>query len=130
MRKTWILFLLLFLLGGCVPGEPQRPWNGYALNRESQKYEFFFSDFETVHDCQESMRAEVTPGVSGNAAWYSQPVGCVYSGNSYWWVWLMNSFFAGDQFGCINSIIREDAPFRYGISLKGQTKRDTDSYCV
>ena len=65
-------------------------------------------------------------------AWYSEPVGCGYHGNSYWRVWLMNLVHGDKDFLCIwRSVDGEKDNVGYGPLLKGYPTRGTDTgHCM
>ena len=87
-------------LGGCdVLGEsPARPWRGYSRHKEKQQSEWWFTSYATHRDCIEDMTYQVNHSI--NAAWYSLPVGCGYTSNSYIKAWMAVQFYGGD-FRCI-----------------------------
>jgi len=65
--------------------------------------------------------------------WYSKPVGCGYTGKSYWRVWVMNELVGGDHFECIARFFDRNAA-KNGVThapiLKGGDARRGDGwYC-
>ena len=86
--------------------------------------------FETRRDCLDAVANAVNNPPYN--AWYSEPVGCGYHGNSYWRVWLMNLVHGDKDFLCIwRSVDGEKDNVGYGPLLKGYPTRGTDTgHCM
>lgn len=127
-----MVLALSFMLAGCNEISP-RPWVGYAWSKGDKRFEFFFADYERLQDCETLMKASVQPG-SENSKWYSEPIGCAYSGNNYWLVWWMNSISKNPGLGCIRrdtSTEAATARVTYSVQLKGYSLEPTNkSYCM
>lgn len=131
MRLVFLL-LLATIVAGCdlLEDTSDRPWSGYALNKGSKRYEFWYTMFETQRDCMEAM----TYGVSNppHNQWYSEPVGCSYTSNSYWKVWITSKMYDG-PFQCIARNISPTsakAQTTYGMLLKDYPSRGESFYCM
>jgi hypothetical protein len=62
---------------------------------------------------------------------YSEPVGCAYSSNSYWRVWLFSLLYPDNLIECIwRSPEAKTIKAGYGAFLKGFPKNSTGGYCV
>jgi hypothetical protein len=130
-----VVLLGAFSLAGCVEEQGNvRPWTGYAWNFAQKRFEYFFKDYESYRDCTEMMKAQTVPG-GENSQWYSEPVGCLYHGNSYWRVWLYNNLLDPKMIGCIRRTTSEYASktfAAYSVQLAGDAPktRTEDSYCM
>jgi hypothetical protein len=105
-----------------------RPWNGYAWDKENNKFEWWFSQYETRRDCLEGMRYAVQQSTG-----YTEPIGCGFYGNNYWLVWLVTTFWGDAHFQCIIKPTTEDAAKRgvtYGPQLFGIPRTGDHYYCV
>jgi hypothetical protein len=133
LRLLWLL-LIAKCLSGCdlFKDGNARPWHAYAWSKSKNSTEWWFTTFETYRDCVEATQDEVSTGP--NKQWYSEPVGCGFSGNNYWRVWLMNWWYArSNDFECIaRSSDAESAKAgrSYGPVLKGYGRPRGTNYCV
>lgn len=127
-------FLVVTLgLGGCdfTAESPERPWAGYAWHKKDQRFEWWWTPYETHRDCIEATKWGVTH--APNDQWYSEPIGCGYHSNSYWKAWFMNTFVASSNFQCMSRSTDESMSklkMSYGPLLNGFPKRTQNSYCV
>lgn len=128
------LILMLFVgavLVGCSDDAPQQSWGGYAWNIKAERAEWWFSSWESRRDCVEAMRYAVNHAPQN--AWYSEPVGCGYSGNTYALVWLMNTLWGGKHIQCI---VRSSDPEArkshslYSPLLDGYPRHGKNYYCM
>ena len=130
-RVTVLLALTLSIAAcGLLENDTKRPWVGYAWNKEKQRYEWWFINFETRRDCIEMMRYKVK---NEQPQWYSEPIGCGYHGNNYWLVWVMNTFFGDEHIQCIWKSTDPDsvkAGIIYGPLLTGYPRQSGSGYCV
>jgi hypothetical protein len=121
----------MLLLTGCDLTEEtsNKPWSGYALNKGSGRFEWWFNSHESERDCIESIKAGVSS--APNNQWYAKPVGCGFMSNSYWRVWLMNIIYPDKNFECIYRA-PEAASVKgaYSNMLVGAPRRTTSGYCV
>ncbi len=130
MKRIPLLIICVFL-GGCDLQQEtsEKPWAGYAWHKEHQKFQFWWTSYESRRDCIEHMKAEAA---TGSSQWYSEPIGCAYSSNSYWAVWWYNLIYPDKNIECIwRSIEGTKIKAGYGPLLKGYLKdRTTKGYCV
>ena len=132
MKHAFAVVSALMLVG-CDPlhDSAPKPWMGYAWNAKEKRIEWFFSQFETYRDCQESMQNSIeTPP---NNQWYSNPIGCGYSGNDYYRVVVMNAIFGGKELGCIARSLDPEiqkSGLGYGPILSKEIKRTDRWYCM
>ena len=78
----WVfLCVLSFFSLGCSDPEDttDKPWMGYAKHISTDKWEWWFANFETYEECKESMNWNVTREFQKEN--YSKPVGCAFSSN-------------------------------------------------
>jgi cephalosporin hydroxylase len=78
------------------------PWIGYAWNKGQRKFEWMLVEWKTKAACMKTLK-EI---IATQNQWYTTPIGCAYSGNSYWRVRIMNMLYGGKDLGCIT--ISED----------------------
>lgn len=126
-----VLVLLLSMLGACNPfGANETPWVGYATQKDTGRLAWWVLSKSSYGECLDTMRWE-TSGNRASAASFRAPLGCGYSGNQYWRVWLVNVLAANmDHFECIARAVdpaSAAAGRRYSPVLKG-FPRETDSY--
>jgi hypothetical protein len=126
------VLLLSLLVSGCNPLEEANnsPWTGYATKKDGGRFEWWFVGGDNFRDCIEMMQWE-TSGGRPNTAWYRPPLGCGYSGNNYWRVWMMNVWSGNmKDFECISRSLdpaSTKSGRRYGPVLKGSPHK-TDLY--
>ena len=123
-------FAVLAIIGGywLFEGGSPKPWSGYAWNPNAKRAEFWFYEFETKRDCIEIMRHAVA-----DSKYYSEPIGCAYSGNNYWRVLIMNTLFGGAQIMCIARTTSTGAGASgmvYSPVLQGGRRIGENWYCV
>ena len=112
-----IIIVLLFLIWWDgqrnhdeKPAAEEKPWVSYALNKERKKYEWWLSRFASQRECQELMLKEIHHELPAGhwlrganlGDWYSEPIGCGYTGPSAIWTWTANLWLGGSAIECIN----------------------------
>lgn len=119
------------LMGSCSPsGSGENPWAGYATHKETGRLAWRPVSKARYGACIDATRWEMSSESAG-AASYRPPLGCGYSGNQYWRVWLVNQLAANmDDFECIARFSDKAAAadgHRYSPVLNG-FPRETESY--
>jgi hypothetical protein len=116
-RKTdWLMALVIVLLvaplTGCSEGAgPDRPWKGYATDRERGEIEWFWVDYISRADCLFG-----TKRIIDESDAYRAPYGCLYAGYQNPYVqWVVNRFYEPDAFGCIARFVKpKQQPIKAG----------------
>ena len=88
---------------------PDFPWLPFATNEQDEQRWLMFdmpspTEFQTYADC----KARVIEFLSStsNQDGFKAPYGCVYHGNNYYYVWLLNRLYDGRLFdGCLGKTI-------------------------
>jgi hypothetical protein len=133
MKKVLIFCFILFALQGCWFDEDvnENPWMGYAFNIKDAKPEWWLSQYKTKEECLEHLNWAVTN--TDNKEWYSKPVGCGFSSNSYILSLIHYLIDQDENFQCLvkskNPEIRK-MKMRYGPMLKGYEIVSTREECV
>lgn len=132
MRIVLVL-LLSMLLGACNPFDANdTPWVGYATQKKTGRLAWWVLSKSSYSDCIDTIRWE-TSGSRAGAALFRPPLGCGYSGNEYWRVWLVNALAANmDDFECIARAFDPEAAAagrRYSPVLKGFPNETTGYRC-
>jgi hypothetical protein len=66
-----------------------------------------------------------------NDSWYSEPVGCGYTSNSYWRVWFFTLLYPDKHLACIwRSPDGTAGKSGYSMLLEGFPRKSTNGYCV
>ena len=106
--SRFVPLLICMSLAACSDDTPSRPWSAYATNIESGKLEQWWTNgYETHADCIQA----IAFALKGRDGVYSRsPFDCAYRSNSYWKVWMMNTWYGVIGLTCIaRNTTEEDA---------------------
>ena len=132
MRKkiTYIAIGLVVTLalqyGVAVNDSSKKPWNSFAMNRETGKIEWWFTEYESHNECMKSMYWQVNND-SFHKEHYKEPFGCAFMSNNFLDAVMRNELLAEKKnFECLAESKNPDAEqmkVKYSVVLNQKDEK-------
>ncbi len=87
------------ILSECIAHCDTGCWVGYAWNKHSKNFEWFWSAYDSYSECTGAAKSEVEISDS-----YREPFGCAYTSTSLWRTFLWNKWWGPRELVCIAKI--------------------------
>jgi hypothetical protein len=109
----------------CIPDCDTGCWVGYAWNRHTKSFEWFFIAYDSYSECVGAAKGGVA-----NSDSYREPFGCAYTWTSLWRTVLMNKLWGPRELFCIAKNSNELAYSPSFESPSDEYKEKYGSHCV
>jgi len=113
-----------WVLKECIAACDTGCWYGYASNRNSKKFEWFFIGYDTYSKCIGAAKSELDGSES-----YREPFGCAYTSTSLLRTFTMNKLWGPKELVCIAKAPNE---LSYSPTFELPTKKEEaqGTHCV